>query len=266
MASVSHAAWWSLVLLCISACDDPPPPGDPASTEVQSENTQRHPPEYWAARLTSASAATRREALAQLGTYGVEASEYGPIIIPLLRDPDEKTGFTAAWALAHLGMGAHPLLIDRLESNSPIERERAAYGVGEIGPAAAAAAERLQDLAQDPNPRVRNMADWALNQVASRRMVSDPNMALLTGARGNKEERLAAVERLGAIAYRSRVAVRELIILMGDSIPAVRGRAILALSKTGLPALPALSVALSNRRKEIRRGAVLAISGMKRAF
>ena len=263
----SRAAWWAIVLIGLGACKGSPSPDVPdLPAEDEAPDPQRKPAEYWAAQLTSGSPATRREALSELGTYGREASSYAPLIVPLLRDPDEKTGFTAAWALAHLGMGAHPLLIDRLESESAIERERAAYGVGEIGPAASVAFDRLNEMTHDPNGRVRDMAGWALDQVVGRRMVADQNLALLSGLHGNPAERRVAVERLGAMAYRSRTAVRELIVLMGDSVPAIRERAIFALSHAGLSVQPSLSAALSSRRKDIRRGAVLAISGMKRSF
>jgi HEAT repeat protein len=263
-----HAACWAIALIAVSSCQSPPSAELPdIPEEVQADDPQRKPAEYWAARLNSPSSATQQEALGQLGAYGRDASSYAPLIVPLLRDPDRKTGFTAAWTLARLGMGAHPLLIDRLQSENAVERERAAYGAGEMGPAAADAGERLNEMmTSDPSPRVRAMAAWALDQVAGRRSVADPNMALLSGLHGAPGERQAAVERLGAMAYRSRVAVRELIVLMGDSVPAIRHRAIFALAHAGLTVQPSLSAALSSRRKEIRRGAVLAISGMKRSF
>jgi HEAT repeat protein len=96
-------------------------------------------------------------------------------------------------------------------------------------------------------------------------MVPDPNLLLLTGLQGDQAERLAAVERLGATVRTSPVAIRALITLMGDSIPAIRDEAIRALSEAGSVALPSLSFALTHRRKEIRRGAMVAISRMHRA-
>ena len=260
------AALGALAIAC-AGCDSPAANYAPVSTdEVATEDSVIRPPGYWAGRLTSRSATARREALVALGNAGRDAAEYAPLIARLLTDPDERTGFTAAWALAHIGSSAHPLLLDRLDSKRTVERQRATYGVGEMGPAGAVATERLKVLENDPDSKVRNMAVWALGQVLARQMIPDPNIALLTGIRGDLEERLAAIERLGATVHTSPVAVRELIILMGDSIPLIREQAILALAQAGTTALPSLSAALSHRKPEIRRGAMLAISRMHRVF
>jgi HEAT repeat protein len=259
--------WFILAVSSSAACGNPPArDGSEPSAEAEETAPPRQPPEYWARRLNDPSAPVRREALGNLGAYGREASSYGPIIITLLTDPDDKTGFTAAWALAHMGMGAHPLLIDRLESSNPDERERAAYGVGEMGAAGAVAAPQLRIMLNDPSSSVRNMASWALDQVTARRMVADPNMVLLRGLQGDRAERLEAIDRLAVTAPSSRVAVRELISLMGDSVPGIRARAIAALSNAGPSALPSLSMALSHRNKLVRKGALLAISRMHRVF
>jgi HEAT repeat protein len=260
--------WLIALLIGSAACDGRSSAGAPSqSTETEdSVSHRRRPPEYWASRLNDGSAAVRREALAHLGEAGRAASSYASIVVPLLADPDEKTGFTAAWTLVHMGMSAHPLLIARLESPIAEERERAAYGVGEMGPAGAAAADQLMELQNDPNPEVRNMAAWALKEVTVHRMVADPNMLLTEGLDGSREERLDAIDRLGVNAHSSRVAIRELIALLGDSVPAIRARAVTALSQAGAAALPSLSAALSHRNKEVRRGALLAISRMHRVF
>jgi HEAT repeat protein len=265
MATVGwRTAAWSLAIVC-AACDSPSTNYAPISVEdTEVDDSLSQPPSYWAARLNSRSAADRREALGALGNFGREATEYGPSIVRLLSDPDEQTGFTAAWALAHIGSGVHPLLIARLNSDRPIERERAVYGVGEMGPAGEVAIERLRELQKDPNARVRDMAGWAISQVYARQMVPDPNLVLLTGVQGDQEERLAAVERLGATVRTSPVAIRALITLMGDSVPAIRDEAIRALSEAGSVALPSLSNALTHRRKQIRRAAMVAISRMHR--
>ena len=227
----------------------------------------RLPAEHWASRLDDGSPEVRREALANLGGYGREAAEFAPSIVSLLADPDAKTGFTAAWALAQIGMAAHPLLIQRLESSSAEVRERAAYGVGETGPAGAAGTERLRQMMEDdPSPSVRSMAAWALGQVEGRRMIADPNMMLLEGVHGNQSERYEAIRRLGVTATTSRIAIRELIALLGDSLPGVRMHAIDALAEIGPAALPSLSAALSHRNRRIRSGALLAISRMQRVF
>jgi HEAT repeat protein len=260
-----RAAGLALAIAC-AGCDSPSTNYAPISVEdTEIADSASQPPSYWAARLDNRSATVRREALGALGNSGREATEYGPLIVRHLSDPDERTGFTAAWALAHIGAGVHPLLLARLDSDRPLERLRAVYGVGEMGPAGQVAIARLRELQKDPNTRIRDMATWAISQVYARQMVPDPNLLLLTGLQGDQAERLAAVERLGATVRTSPVAIRALITLMGDSIPAIRDEAIRALSEAGSVALPSLSFALTHRRKEIRRGAMVAISRMHRA-
>ena len=254
------------VLIGCAACGGPSSNTSSRGGDTDDLLSIEETPEYWAARLDDRSALTRREAVAMLGELGRLSSSYAPLVVPLLADPDDKTGFTAAWALANMGMAAHPLLIARLESRDPRERERAVYGVGELGQAGAVALERLKELAGDRNAEVRNMANWAIGEVEGRRMVADPNMFLKEGLEGNMQERIEAVQRLGVRAHTSRFAVRELVALLSDSVPGIRARAIDALAEAGPSALPSLSAALSHRNRNIRRGALVAISRMHRVF
>ena len=264
------ARWGAVWLLSLgvgsTACDSRLEPST-RSIDSAVPAPASKPPEYWAARLRSDSAPVRLEALGQLGSYGSRASNYAPAISQFLPDPDEKTGFTAAWALAHTGMIAYPLLIRHLEDTRPVVRERAAYSLGEIGPQAADAAQRLQALETgDPDVRVRNMAEWAGKEVTQRSMIPDRSITLMQGAHGSRQERFEATRRLGVAAGSNAVAISELIKLLGDSLPGVRSRAIEALAQAGPAALPALSAALSHRNRAIRSGAVLALSRMQRSF
>ena len=268
MADRRVASWLVILLIASAACDGGPAADASSQTAETQDSVSRpgHPPEYWAARLDDESATVRREALARLGEYGREAASHAPSVVTLLGDPDDKTGFTAAWALAHMGMGAQPLLVARLRSPNPEERERAAYGVGEMGPEGADASDQLSQLTNDSVSSVRNMAIWALEQVTLRRMVADPGLLLTHGLDGSRAERLEAVARLGVTARSSRVALRQLIVLLGDSVPGIRAGAVQALSQAGPSALPSLSAALSHRNRRIRSGAMLAISRMHRVF
>jgi HEAT repeat protein len=267
MADRRVASWVIGLLLGCIACGGQPEEGmEFEVAETEDPPSIEQPPEYWAAQLGSRSATDRREALGMLGEYGREASSYAPVVARLLADPDERTGATAAWALANMGMSAHPLLIARLDSPDPRIRKRAAYGVGEMGPDGAVAIERLKELATDPDRGVRSMAVWATDQVTLRSMEADPTMVLTEGLDGTREQRLEAVDRLGARAHSSRVAVRQLIRLMSDSVPVIRARSIQALSEAGPSVLPSLSAALSHRNRLIRNGALLAISKMHRTF
>lgn len=260
-------AWWLIGIMIGSAACRSHSSDAPAQTaDLEDSVTVDEKPEYWAARLGTTSADERREALTRLGEYGREASSYAPLVLPYLADADEGTGASAAWALAQMGMGAHPLLIARLDSRNPRERRRAAYGVGEMGQSGAVAIERLRELATDSDRGVRSMAIWAIDQVTMRAMQSDPTMLMNEGLDGSTEQRLQAVDRLGARAHSNRFAVRRLIALMSDSVPEVRARSIKVLSEAGPSVLPSLSLALSHRNRRVRNGALLAISRMKREF
>lgn len=253
------------IMLGCSACGGPS--SDQSFQGDEEEDTvATQPPEYWASTLDNPSAAVRREALAALGEAGRNAAGQAQFVASLLADPDERTGFTAAWALAHIGMGAHSLLFAALRSPNPKVRERAAYGVSEIGTEAGGTIDSLKILTSDRDREVRSMAVWAIGHLESATMIADPTMILREGLDGTRAERLQAVDRLGARARSSRVAVRTLIVLLSDSIPSVRARAIEALSEAGPSALPSLSAALSHRNLKIRRGALAAISKMHRSF
>lgn len=258
---------WCLIGVMGLACGAESDRSAPFLADEPDSTDTLKPPEYWAARLNSETPQVRREALVKLGAYGREAADFAPSVVALLADPDEKTGYTAAWALAHIGRTAHPLLIQALDSRNPEERVRAVYGIGETGPAGAELAERLRAMRDsDPSDDVRQMAVWAIRAVSGRTMVADPNMMLLEGVRGTRQERTDAVRRLGVTTTSSRVAIRELIGLLGDSIPEVRAQAVEALIDAGLPALPSLSAALSHRNRNVRQGALLVLSRLQRSF
>jgi HEAT repeat protein len=260
------ASMLAIVLGC-SACGGPSSNQSFQVDEYEDEETvATQPPEYWASRLDDPSAAVRQEALAGLGEAGREAADHAHRVASLLADPDERTGFTAAWALAHIGMGAHPLLFAGLRSPNPRVRERAAYGVSELGSGSGGTVDSLKPLTTDRDREVRSMAIWAIGHLESAAMIADPTMILREGLDGTRAERLQAIDRLGARARSSRVAVRTLIVLLSDSVPGVRARAIEALSEAGPSVLPSLSAALSHRNLKIRRGALAAISKMHRSF
>jgi HEAT repeat protein len=141
------------------------------------------------------------------------------------------------------------------------------YGLGESGPAVVEMADRLRTVRDtDSDKEVRQMAAWAFRAVSGRAMVADPNMILLEGIRGNSQERFDAVRRLGVTATSSRVAIRELISLLGDTIPSVRAQAVESLIEVGPAALPSLSAALGHRNRAVRKGALIVLSRLQRSF
>ena len=161
-------------------------------------------------------------------------------------------------------------MVHALENPNPLVRRRAAQGLGEAGPSAnsALALQGLLRLKEgDPDIKVRNMASWAYDVVASRQMEADPNIWLTEGLAAKElEVRLEAIRRLGAAPSVKEVAITELIRLLNDSVDVIRLTAIDALVEKGRPALPRLSVALRSPRKRVRLAAMLAITRIEHTF
>jgi HEAT repeat protein len=282
------------------AYKDAPAESQADSTEADTTETARKPAEFWAHQLDSTFREAQLEALSNLGGYGHEAVPYIPNIARLLAAKDDSLGNTigntAAWALAHVGSEAYPVLRHALDSPNPLIRKRAAYGLGEAGPAAAEALGRLKTMAgADSVINVRWTAQWAVERLGGAKVTIDnkelarallqgsvrkeayratgrisagtPDALLMAGLDSDSlAVRLDAVHRLGSTGSSNVDVVPRLIQLLGDSVPALRRAAIDALIQKGSFALPQLQVALNHQRAQIRRGAMLAISGIKRGF
>jgi HEAT repeat protein len=227
------------------------------------------PVEHWGSQLASASRGERKIALGHLAYYGTAAEPYIPAIVQNLTGSDDSLGFTAAWSLAHIGPPAYPALTRELGNQDWAVRHRAAYGLGESGPAAASSAlEKLDSLSRkDPVKKVRDMAAWALDQIAPRQSIGDPNFGMLEGLDSDTlEVRLEAVRRLGAVPVWNRTATYELIRLLADTSDVFQESVIDALVQKGKAALPMLNTALNNPRERVRSGAMAATARIQGQF
>ncbi|HEV8124847.1 MAG TPA: HEAT repeat domain-containing protein [Gemmatimonadales bacterium] len=227
------------------------------------------PVEHWGSQLASDSPRERKTALGYLAYYGNAAEPYIPAIVQNLTGSDDSLGFTAAWSLAHIGPPAYPALVRELGNQDWAVRHRAAYGLGESGPAAAGSAlQKLDSLSRnDPVKKVRDMAGWALDQMAPRQSIGDPNFGMLEGLDSDSLEiRLEAVRRLGAVPVWNRTATYELIRLLADTSDVFQESVIDALVQKGKAALPMLNTALNNARERVRSGAMAATARIQGQF
>jgi HEAT repeat protein len=117
--------------------------------------------------------AVRRGAYYVSGKMGAAAQDLIPGLREAVQSPDEATRLVAVWALLHVGEDdpqtvaiALPLLTSALKSPGELVRIEAAQTLGELGPRAASAADALRELASDPSPDVRAVAEDALKLIA----------------------------------------------------------------------------------------------------
>lgn len=254
-----------MAFVIAAGCGGRTPAAVDRDAQANEDSTEiRRPIEFWIAQLKSRKLTERQDALAALVTYGQEAAPYIEDISARVDDPDDRSGATAAWALAKIPAG-YPILMKFLASPASKIRQRVAYGLGQEKVDAALPA--LEEVASnDRNLRVRGMATWAINQI-NRRGGADPTMFLSIGLDDlNPAVRLEAVRRLGVNAQSNRLAIPLLIELLDDSIPAVRNAAIDELSRAGPVGATALTAMLSARNPSVRWAAMMSLARRPRSF
>ena len=161
----------SLALLACASSPDrvPQPPISQNISPAVRENIEK---------LYSPDAKARAVAAARLRKMGAEALPAIPYLLDLLGDETDiyvsrgsfrvvsiKTtpGKEAALTLRSFGKAAVEPVIGRLFDNDPAVRENAAWTLGLIGDKRAEAP--LEELMNDPDKRVRNVAKWALKRI-----------------------------------------------------------------------------------------------------
>lgn len=113
---------------------------------------------------------TREWAVAALEELGEPPPEDGPALVKLLEAPSADSGYWAATLLGRLGPVADGDAVSGLAhalDNSPHlpVRERCAWALGKIGPAASAAKGSLERARQMGNARLQRLAEQALVQI-----------------------------------------------------------------------------------------------------
>lgn len=120
-------------------------------------------------------------AIRALSRFGPAAREALPDLRALVADPGSCIALEAAaalWAIER-NSAVLPVLLAHLDSESPHTRRSAAEALGELGPAAAAAAPRLRELLADPAVWMRVDAAVALWRVTG---VAGPVLPVLRSA------------------------------------------------------------------------------------
>lgn len=107
---------------------------------------------------------TRLEAADALGAMGSDAKEASPALVEVLVDQDNATSIAVGAALRDIGPGAVPALIEALGDRPRMAR--AAFVLGQIGPAAKDAILALTKLLEHPNPDIHQNARKALKQIS----------------------------------------------------------------------------------------------------
>jgi HEAT repeat protein len=152
----------------------------------------------------------RRE-LGYRGLRAVGAKAQGAVdkLAAYLSHPDEPSRRGASSVLASLGSPGLEPLRRGLRHDVGDVRASAAWGLGEMGPKAAAAVPDLLDRMEDPDPRVRNESARSLGRIDPER--PEVVAALLAGLRSEAATREGSLEALSRGGRASAAAVAPLL-------------------------------------------------------
>jgi HEAT repeat protein len=170
-----------------------------------------------AGALKDEHAGVRNVAIIALSVIGPDAKDAVPALIAAFNDKDEFVQSNAVRAVGQIGPAAVPALIDVLRDKDSHMRRMAALGLGNMGPEAKAATSPLIGALKDEDSDVRSCA-----AVAFSKFDLDPKHA--------------------------KQAVSVLIPLLSDNTAGTS--ASLALTKIGIPAVPALIAMLKGQEKQ----------------
>ena len=110
-------------------------------------------------------------AVAALEELGAPPADSVTALAGLVASPQPLVAYWAVTLLGRCGADAAPAvaaIADRLATGSPAEvRQRAAWALGKIGPAATAARPALEAATKDADPRLARLAGEALGAVAT---------------------------------------------------------------------------------------------------
>ena len=210
--------------------------------------------------VTSGKPAIRSHAINALGEIGSAANAWIPVLITALKDSDVQVRFNAEQALHKLGKSALPALVEGL--NDVQLQPLVTPIIGTMGDSASAAIKPLSRLLTSTDPVVRREAIFALAAIGPDaqstvpgliKSLNDPRFA----------HRGAAAYALGRIG--GKPAEDALKVSVNEKNAVVRLASACALIEiepdsveTANFALPVLSTALKNERREIRREAARA--------
>jgi HEAT repeat protein len=205
-----------------------------------------------------------------LALLGAQAEVAVPDLLRLLHDREQYVAILAGAALARIGKPALPGLIAALSETNAVVRHAAAYGLGEMGPAAESAVPGLIAALEDQDPTVRSSTAYSLSRIghptllalsnvidhadASAREVAvkefiwfhrslkgmSPALNKMAHAPDAGSRRLA-VEALGAAHVADDSTLGTFVALLEDPVDEVRVAALKALYQVAWRAAPAIN-------------------------
>src|SRR5262249_55401140 len=107
-------------------------------------------------------------AVARGWLWGAAFQSSGPDQEPRPPHGDPIDRMRSLEGLVQEGGDALPQLIPMLSSDDPVKRRDALYGLGRLGPEAAAALDAIRERLSDDDPRVRDYALTALARITAR--------------------------------------------------------------------------------------------------
>lgn len=150
---------------------------DPAVRIAAAERLMRLGPEAQAAAVALAQAAcdqdegVREAVIAAVEELGPPSSADAPALAKLLGNPSSDVGYWAATLLGRLAIEAADtvtgLATAVTTAADPVVRQRAAWALGQVGPAAAPALDVLRQAADSDDPRLQRLAARAIAQIES---------------------------------------------------------------------------------------------------
>lgn len=169
-------------------------------------------------------------ALRSAGAKGLEllgpmAEPAVPALLRTLHDGELEIAMDAASALAQIGKVSVPGFVSALASTAVNTRRAAAYGLGQIGPAAEPAIPFLIVTLEDVDPQVRASSAYSLATIGT------PSIAALSNIidHADAPAREAAVQEFLRLNRSMRGMVRPLIKMAHSDLVASRCQAIEAL-------------------------------------
>jgi HEAT repeat protein len=181
---------------------------------------------------------TRLAAIKKISNQGLAARAAAADLGKRMRDdPDEQVAGQAARALAQIGPGGVPELIEGVRHSKVTIRNRALWALGLMGPDGKEAVDALADALADPEPNLRVMAAYALGEMEA---AAKPAVgALCKGLRDkNAKVRAQAALALRTIGADAVPGIQEL--LKDDDIK-VRLEALQAAAQIGADAQAAVA-------------------------
>jgi HEAT repeat protein len=207
---------------------------------------QRHRPAVvvsLARTLKDSVAGARRTACYGLGQLGPVAVGAATDLNAALADDDESVRNAAITALARLGPGAIPTLVEALGDRNPVRREGALEALRHVTGDRSIAVPRVVELLDDGDPQVAKTAPFVLAELNAVDGASD---ALIRLIRNSKDPgvRQAAVWALRKANRDADRVVSALIAAISDSDSGVASLAIDGLNELGPRASAAESAIL----------------------